>query len=73
MTGEKGLIGSKLKGPGPGRYGLPSTCGQTAHDITQHMKPSYSFGKHLGLSFIKKVTLGDLLVGFRQRLFSTKI
>ena len=54
-TVPRGIIEAKLKGPGPGRYKLPSTCGQNMHDYTQHMKPSYSFGKNLGFSYISKV------------------
>jgi len=49
----KGLIGSKLKGPGPGAYKLPSSCGQDRHDKTKDMAPAYSFGKNLGSSFVK--------------------
>ncbi|CAK8692727.1 unnamed protein product [Clavelina lepadiformis] len=46
------VIAAKLRGPGPGRYKLPSTCGFKGHDFTQNMKPAYSFGKRLGNSFI---------------------
>ena len=49
-------IAAKLKGPGPGRYKLPSTCGHQTHDFTQHMKPAYSFGQNLGHSYISKVS-----------------
>lgn len=45
-------IAAKLRGPGPGRYRLPSTCGFKGHDFTRDMKPAYSFGKRLGTSFI---------------------
>jgi len=55
-TVPRGIIEAKLKGPGPGRYKLPSTCGQNMHDYTQHMKPSYSFGKNLGFSYISKIS-----------------
>lgn len=34
-------------GPGPGRYGLPSTCGFTSHDPTKRKNPAYSFGQRL--------------------------
>ena len=34
-------------GPGPGRYGLPSTVGYVKHDFTKHMKPSYSLAARL--------------------------
>jgi hypothetical protein len=53
--GNARVIAAKLKGPGPGRYKLPSTCGQKGHDTTQNMKPSYTFGQKLGQSFINKV------------------
>jgi len=39
------MIEAKLRGPGPGRYGLPTTCGTASHDFTQHRKPAFSFGK----------------------------
>ena len=39
------MIEAKLRGPGPGRYGLPTTCGTEKHDFTQHRKPAFSFGK----------------------------
>lgn len=45
-------IAAKLRGPGPGRYKLPSTCGFTGHDFTKNMTPAYSFGKRLGTSFL---------------------
>ncbi|XP_066503143.1 outer dense fiber protein 3-like protein 2b [Hoplias malabaricus] len=32
-----------LKGPGPGRYALPSTIGFIGHDFTKAMSPAYSF------------------------------
>lgn len=34
-------------GPGPGRYGLPSTCGYISHDFTKWKSPAYSFGSRL--------------------------
>ena len=48
MEGEPNkdiMIEAKLRGPGPGRYGLPTTCGTASHDFTQHRKPAFSFGK----------------------------
>lgn len=41
------LIIYYFKGPGPGRYALPSTCGYNKHDITKWMNPAYSFGQKL--------------------------
>ena len=38
------MIEAKLRGPGPGRYGLPTTCGTEKHDFTQNRKPAFSFG-----------------------------
>ena len=46
-----------MRGPGPGRYGLPSTCGQNGHDFTKLMKPAFSFGKRLGNSLVDGVSL----------------
>jgi hypothetical protein len=34
-----------LRGPGPGRYKLPSTFGHHGHDFTKNQKPAFSFGK----------------------------
>ena len=49
MTTEPGqkdiMIEAKLRGPGPGRYGLPTTCGTEKHDFTQQRKPAFTFGK----------------------------
>jgi len=39
------MIEAKLRGPGPGRYGLPSTCGHMGHDFTQQRKAAFTFGK----------------------------
>ena len=47
---------AKLRGPGPGRYKLPSTCGQNAHDFTKRMTPAFSFGKRLGDSLVEGVS-----------------
>eukprot|EP00043_Microstomoeca_roanoka_P020897 m.254408 g.254408 ORF g.254408 m.254408 type:complete len:251 (+) comp18013_c0_seq1:114-866(+) len=38
------VIAAKLKGPGPGRYALPSTFGATNPDRTKKMSPAFSFG-----------------------------
>lgn len=48
------MIAARERGPGPGRYGLPSTCGYTKHDFSKHMKPAYSFGCRLENSMFKK-------------------
>ncbi|XP_071964643.1 ciliary microtubule associated protein 1A-like [Antedon mediterranea] len=48
------VIAARERGPGPGRYALPSTCGYTKHDCTKHMKPSYSFGKRLNNAMFKE-------------------
>lgn len=47
-------IAARERGPGPGRYGLPSTCGYIKHDFTKHMKPAYSFGNRLENSMFGK-------------------
>jgi len=48
------LIAAKERGPGPGRYGLPSTLGSKTHDATKHMEPAFSFGQKLPNSIFKK-------------------
>jgi len=55
-TAEKDspIIAARERGPGPGRYGLPSTCGFNQHDFSKHMKPSYSFGHRLENSMFRK-------------------
>lgn len=55
MGNPKPLIGAKLKGPGPGRYQLPTSCGQVGHDSTKQKQPAYSFGQYLGPSFLKSI------------------
>lgn len=35
------------RGPGPGKYCLPGTCGRGDHDPTKYSKPAYSFGTKL--------------------------
>ena len=41
-------IGAMFRGPGPGRYMLPTTCSYQGHDFTKHRKPAASFGlRHL--------------------------
>lgn len=53
-SAEKPIIAARERGPGPGRYGLPSTSGFVAHDFTKHMKPAYSFGHRLENSMFQK-------------------
>lgn len=48
------MIAARERGPGPGRYGLPSTVGHNAHDFTRHKKPAYSFGSRLDNSMFSK-------------------
>lgn len=48
------LIAARERGPGPGRYGLPSTCGFTHHDFTKCKAPAYSFGSRLENPMFKK-------------------
>ncbi|ESO87577.1 hypothetical protein LOTGIDRAFT_207007 [Lottia gigantea] len=43
------LIAAKERGPGPGRYKLPSTCGFTDHDFTKYTNAAYSFGRRTKL------------------------
>ncbi|KAL4227628.1 Outer dense fiber protein 3-like protein 2 [Mactra antiquata] len=45
---QKGpIIAAKERGPGPGRYALPSTVGFEYHDATKRTDPAYSFGRRL--------------------------
>lgn len=44
------MIAAKERGPGPGRYMLPSSVGSTAHDATRKKAPGYSFGTRLASS-----------------------
>jgi len=41
------LIAARERGPGPGRYALPSTVGEKNHDFSKHKKPAYSMGMRL--------------------------
>lgn len=43
----KTKIAARERGPGPGRYGLPSSFGYVDHDFTKHMKPAFTFGSRL--------------------------
>lgn len=54
----KPVIAARERGPGPGRYGLPTTCGFTNHDSTKRKNPSYSFGKRLEDVFKKDCSPG---------------
>ena len=47
VKGKEILIEAKLRGPGPGRYALPTTCGSGRHDFTKQMKPTFSFARQL--------------------------
>ncbi|XP_076880647.1 outer dense fiber protein 3-like protein 2b isoform X2 [Brachyhypopomus gauderio] len=40
---KKPIIAGREKGPGPGRYTLPSTIGFVGHDFTKATSPAYSF------------------------------
>jgi len=53
-TKTKPIIAARERGPGPGRYGLPSTCGFTSHDSTKRKNPAYSFGHRLEDNMFKK-------------------
>jgi len=48
------LIAAKERGPGPGRYALPSTLGSKTHDFTKKTEPAFSFGQKLPNSIFKK-------------------
>ncbi|XP_076801282.1 ciliary microtubule associated protein 1A-like isoform X2 [Clavelina lepadiformis] len=51
---KKVMIAARERGPGPGRYALPSSVGFKTHDFTKHMKPAYSFGHRLDNSMFSK-------------------
>lgn len=44
---SKAAIAAMHRGPGAGRYLLPSTCGFDKHDCTRRKGPAFSFGKRL--------------------------
>ena len=46
MTSERRrpIIGAMFRGPGPAKYLLPGTVGQSVHDPRKHQKPAWSFG-----------------------------
>lgn len=54
---EKGkarpMIAARERGPGPGRYLLPSACGTSNHDVTKKKSSSFSFGTKLASSIFK--------------------
>ena len=37
-------IGATFRGPGPGRYMLPTACNYISHDLTKRRNPAFSFG-----------------------------
>jgi len=47
-------IAAKERGPGPGRYGLPTTIGNAGHDATKKQSSAFTFGTHLGTTMGKK-------------------
>ncbi|XP_007233327.2 outer dense fiber protein 3-like protein 2b [Astyanax mexicanus] len=40
---KRPIIAGREKGPGPGRYALPSTIGFVGHDFTKATSPAYTF------------------------------
>ena len=62
-----------MRGPGPGRYGLPSTCGQNGHDFTKLMKPAFSFGKRLGNSLVDGVRIDVRGLNFNQNFRNNEV
>ncbi|XP_041082981.1 outer dense fiber protein 3-like [Polyodon spathula] len=44
---DEPIISGRMRGPGPGRYGIPFTVGFRKHDPTKQMNPAYSFGMKL--------------------------
>lgn len=50
------LIAAKERGPGPGRYALPTTFGSStkSHDFTKKAEPAFSFGQKLPNSIFQK-------------------
>lgn len=51
------LIAAKERGPGPGRYALPSTLGTVGHDATKKHEPAFTFGSSLPNPMFRK-TIG---------------
>ena len=43
----------RQRGPGAGKYLLPTTLGLKGHDVTRKAEPAYSMGQKLGSSLIK--------------------
>jgi len=58
MTETEIKISAKERGPGPGRYALPSGCGSNGHDPTKKKAPSYSFGSRTQSMFSKDCSPG---------------
>ncbi|XP_065906296.1 ciliary microtubule associated protein 1A-like [Dysidea avara] len=50
----KAMIAAKERGPGPGRYALPTGVGYIKHDLSKKVYPAYSFGQKLSDLMIKK-------------------
>lgn len=48
------MIAARERGPGAGRYLLPSSMGHPNHDVTKQMAPGYSFGTKLPNSIFSK-------------------
>lgn len=53
MSKPRPMIAARERGPGPGRYKLPSTTGTSNHDATKKKSSSYSFGTALASSIFK--------------------
>ncbi|XP_005999549.1 ciliary microtubule associated protein 1A [Latimeria chalumnae] len=52
-------IDARVRGPGPGRYGLPPTVGYVSHDYTRYTSPAFSFrGKLSDIMFFKDSSPG---------------
>ena len=50
---EETTVEARHRGPGPGRYMLPSTLGYKEHDITKYKQPAHSFGMKLESGLLK--------------------
>ncbi|KAI8486550.1 PREDICTED: outer dense fiber protein 3-like [Branchiostoma belcheri] len=48
------MIAARERGPGPGRYALPTNVGYIKHDFTKRMNPSYTLAKRLEDTMFKK-------------------
>ncbi|XP_061599678.1 outer dense fiber protein 3-like protein 2a [Cololabis saira] len=49
---KRPIISARERGPGPGRYALPSTVGYVNHDFTKPSSPAYSFRSRMSSAMV---------------------